>query len=52
MATTLTPTQRERRDAEIYRLHDRLLSEREIAKLVGCSRSTVWSVLQRRKAVA
>lgn len=52
MPAALTQAARERRDAEIYRLHDRMLSEREIAREVGCSRSTVWNVLQRRKVAA
>lgn len=47
----LTQAGRERRDAEIYRLHDQMLSEREIATRLGCSRTTVWNALQRRKAV-
>lgn len=39
----LTPKDRRvGRDAEIYELHDLKLSEREIAKRVGCSRTTVW----------
>lgn len=35
------------RDAEIRRRVEAGESEREIAKAVGCSRSTVWAVKQR-----
>jgi DNA-binding GntR family transcriptional regulator len=48
----LTPTERQRRDAEIYRLHDQMRSEREIARELNVSRTTVWNALQRRKVVA
>jgi DNA-binding GntR family transcriptional regulator len=48
-----TKSERERRDEEIYRLHDAMLSEREIARQLRVSRTTVWNALQRRqKAVA
>jgi DNA-binding GntR family transcriptional regulator len=47
-----TPTDRAQRDAEIYRLHDQMRTEREIAKQLGVSRTTVWNALQRRKVAA
>jgi transposase len=42
MATT-TPTQRATRDARILYLVRDGYSEREIAKRIGVSRSTVWA---------
>ncbi len=38
------------RNQRIVDLHIDGLTEREIARLVGCSRTTVWTVLQRAKA--
>jgi biotin operon repressor len=43
---------RELRNLKILELHDLGVSEREIARLVGCSRSTVWNVIQSRKVAA
>jgi DNA-directed RNA polymerase specialized sigma24 family protein len=53
MARSLSTDQRQARDAYIRELHDlEKLSEREIARRTGWSRSTVWASLQRTKAVA
>lgn len=35
------------RTVKIAELHDLGVSEREIGRLVGCSRSTVWATIQR-----
>ena len=49
--TEVKEIEREARNARIRELHDvDGLSEREIARQIGCSRSTVWSVLQAAKA--
>lgn len=51
--STLSPEeQRAIRDAEIARRTDAGESEREIAKALGVSRTTVWTVKQALKAVA
>ena len=47
MSKPLTREERQRRDAEIRRLHrEEGLSEREIARRLGWSRTTVWTALQ------
>jgi transposase len=48
MATTDQVTRTER-NARILRLHREGLSEREIARHTGVSRSTVWAVIQAAK---
>lgn len=45
--TATTAPSKEARDARILRLHENGHSEREIARQVGCSRSTVWNVIQK-----
>lgn len=51
MATT-TASNRIVRDERILRLHAHGHSEREIARLVGVSRTTVWNVIQAAKKSA
>lgn len=49
---TATTTERTERRARILRLHRDGLTEREIARKVGVSRTTVWTTLQTAKKAA
>ncbi len=51
-ADGLSPSQRRRqaRDARTYELHTRGWSQVRIARAIGCSTMTVWSVLNGRSA--
>ncbi|HYI67105.1 MAG TPA: helix-turn-helix domain-containing protein [Candidatus Limnocylindrales bacterium] len=56
MNATTTPTdekatQRVERNRRIVALHAEGKSEREIARELGCSRTTVWTVLQVAKGL-